>query len=45
MAEQNECQYCVSAHTAIGRKAGLDGDEMLAKPRGPFVGPQRPKLP
>jgi uncharacterized peroxidase-related enzyme len=25
VAEQNGCQYCVSAHTAIGRKAGLDG--------------------
>jgi uncharacterized peroxidase-related enzyme len=34
VAEQNECQYCVSAHTAIGRKAGLDGDEMLANRAG-----------
>ncbi|WP_281806095.1 carboxymuconolactone decarboxylase family protein [Methylocystis echinoides] len=30
VAEQNACQYCVSAHTAIGRKAGLDSQEMLA---------------
>lgn len=30
LAEQNECQYCVSAHTAIGRKAGLDNSEMQA---------------
>jgi uncharacterized peroxidase-related enzyme len=30
VAEQNACQYCVSAHTAIGRKAGLDNQEMLA---------------
>lgn len=30
VAEQNACQYCVSAHTAIGRKAGLDTQEMLA---------------
>ncbi|MDP1669632.1 carboxymuconolactone decarboxylase family protein [Phaeovulum sp.] len=30
VAEQNACQYCVSAHTAIGRKAGLGNDEMLA---------------
>jgi uncharacterized peroxidase-related enzyme len=29
VAEQNACQYCVSAHTAIGRKAGLDSAEML----------------
>lgn len=30
VAEQNACQYCVSAHTAIGRKAGLDNAEILA---------------
>ncbi len=29
VAEQNGCQYCVSAHTAIGRRAGLDNAEML----------------
>lgn len=29
VAEQNACQYCVSAHTAIGRKVGLDTQEML----------------
>ena len=34
VAEQNACQYCVSAHTAIGRKAGLDAAEMLANRRG-----------
>lgn len=34
VAEQNACQYCVSAHTAIGRKAGLDNDEMLANRKG-----------
>lgn len=34
VAEQNGCQYCVSAHTAIGRKAGLDADEMLANRAG-----------
>lgn len=34
VAEQNECQYCVSAHTAIGRKAGLDGSEILANRMG-----------
>ena len=34
VAEQNGCQYCVSAHTAIGRKAGLDGAEMLANRQG-----------
>ena len=34
VAEQNACQYCVSAHTAIGRKAGLDNQEMLANRAG-----------
>jgi uncharacterized peroxidase-related enzyme len=34
VAEQNGCQYCVSAHTAIGRKAGLDNDEILANRKG-----------
>lgn len=34
VAEQNGCQYCVSAHTAIGRKAGLDATEMLANRQG-----------
>ena len=34
VAEQNACEYCVSAHTAIGRKAGLDNDEMLANRQG-----------
>jgi uncharacterized peroxidase-related enzyme len=34
VAEQNACQYCVSAHTAIGRKAGLDSQEMLANRKG-----------
>lgn len=34
VAEQNACQYCVSAHTAIGRKVGLDTTEMLANRAG-----------
>jgi uncharacterized peroxidase-related enzyme len=34
VAEQNACQYCVSAHTAIGRKVGLDTAEMLANRMG-----------
>jgi uncharacterized peroxidase-related enzyme len=34
LAEQNGCQYCVSAHTAIGRKAGLNGDEIDANRAG-----------
>ncbi|GAB3029206.1 carboxymuconolactone decarboxylase family protein [Bowmanella dokdonensis] len=34
IAQQNECQYCVSAHTAIGRHAGLNGDEIAANRAG-----------
>lgn len=34
MAEKNACQYCVSAHTAIGRKAGLDSAEIEANRAG-----------
>ena len=34
IAEQNACQYCVSAHTAIGRRAGLDMQEILANRKG-----------
>ena len=34
VAQQNACQYCVSAHTAIGRKAGLNGDEIAANRAG-----------
>ncbi len=34
VAEQNACQYCVSAHTAIGRKSGLDNQEILQNRRG-----------
>jgi len=34
IAEENGCQYCVSAHTAIGRGAGLSNDEMLRNRQG-----------
>jgi len=34
VAEDNGCQYCVSAHTAIGRGAGLSNGEMLRNRRG-----------
>lgn len=40
VAEQNACQYCVSAHTAIGRRAGLDADEILANRRGSSEAPK-----
>ena len=34
LAQQNSCEYCLSAHTAIGRKAGLDTAEILANRSG-----------
>lgn len=34
IAEGNACQYCVSAHTAIGRHAGLSNEEMLLNRQG-----------
>lgn len=34
LAQANSCQYCVSAHTAIGRKAGLDAEEIKANRAG-----------
>ncbi len=34
LAEQNSCQYCLSAHTAIGRKAGLDNAEIESNRAG-----------
>lgn len=34
LAEQNACEYCVSAHSAIGRKAGLSNEEIEANRAG-----------
>ncbi|MFA5982511.1 MAG: peroxidase-related enzyme [Methylococcaceae bacterium] len=34
VAQQNSCEYCVSAHTAIGRKAGLDSTEIQLNRKG-----------
>lgn len=34
LAQQNSCEYCLSAHTAIGRKAGLDNGEIAANRAG-----------
>lgn len=34
VAESNACEYCVSAHTAIGRHAGLSNEEMLLNRQG-----------
>jgi uncharacterized peroxidase-related enzyme len=40
VAEGNGCQYCVSAHTAIGRHAGLGNDEMALNRRGGSADPK-----
>ncbi|PPD02879.1 MAG: peroxidase [Methylobacter sp.] len=34
LAQQNQCEYCLSAHTAIGRKAGLNEAEIEANRAG-----------
>lgn len=34
LAQQNACEYCVSAHTAMGRKAGLNSAEIEANRAG-----------
>ena len=34
MAQKNACEYCVSAHTAIGRKVGLSNEEIEANRAG-----------
>lgn len=34
VAEGNACEYCVSAHTAMGRKAGLSGAEIQVNRSG-----------
>jgi uncharacterized peroxidase-related enzyme len=40
VAEENACQYCVSAHTAIGRKLGLDAAEITAARDGTSAEPR-----
>jgi uncharacterized peroxidase-related enzyme len=34
LAQQNACEYCLSAHSAIGRKSGLNGAEIEANRAG-----------
>ena len=34
LAQQTSCEYCLSAHSAIGRKAGLDNAEIAANRAG-----------
>jgi AhpD family alkylhydroperoxidase len=34
IAQDNECDYCLSAHTASGRGVGLSSDEVVASREG-----------
>ncbi|MDQ1924770.1 carboxymuconolactone decarboxylase family protein [Massilia pseudoviolaceinigra] len=34
VADQNRCEYCLAAHTALGRKAGATSEEMTAAQAG-----------
>ena len=34
IANRNACEYCLAAHTALGRRAGASGDEMSAAQDG-----------
>ncbi|CAN5479680.1 carboxymuconolactone decarboxylase family protein [soil metagenome] len=34
IGEANHCDYCVSAHSALGKRAGLNEEEILANRRG-----------
>jgi uncharacterized peroxidase-related enzyme len=34
VANRNSCEYCLAAHTALGRKAGLSGEELAAAQTG-----------
>lgn len=40
VADRNDCQYCLSAHTALGRKAGATGDEMADAQAGRSTDPK-----
>ncbi|OWY73165.1 peroxidase [cyanobacterium TDX16] len=34
VGEANNCEYCLAAHAALGRRAGLNDDEVTASRRG-----------
>jgi uncharacterized peroxidase-related enzyme len=40
VAEINSCEYCLSAHTALGRGAGLSNDELTASREARAVDPK-----
>ena len=40
IADRNACEYCLAAHTALGRKAGASSDEMAAAQMGESTDPK-----
>jgi uncharacterized peroxidase-related enzyme len=40
IADINHCEYCLAAHTMLGRKAGATGDEMNAAQAGQSTDPR-----
>lgn len=40
IADRNDCEYCLAAHTALGRKAGASADEMSAAQAGQSSDPK-----
>jgi uncharacterized peroxidase-related enzyme len=40
IANANACEYCLAAHTALGRKAGATSDEMAAAQAGVSADPR-----
>lgn len=40
VAEANKCEYCLSAHSVIGKGAGLSDEEMMAARKGEAMDPK-----
>ena len=40
VAQRNDCEYCLAAHTALGRKAGASAEEMRAAQIGEAADPR-----
>ncbi|HEX5355364.1 MAG TPA: peroxidase-related enzyme [Aquabacterium sp.] len=40
VADRNACEYCLAAHTALGRKAGVSSQDMQAAQQGESANPR-----
>ena len=40
VADRNRCEYCLAAHTALGRKAGATAEEMRSAQQGESADPR-----